>query len=93
MVIFIKDGLHLSFGVLETKKIKTGEVLTHFKNAFGERMGRTEDVYQEETKLRMGDGIKEFKSEYDLQSYLQKIPSYAIFPTSEVHSVISLRQL
>ncbi len=92
-LVVIKDELTLHYGRLETV---TKIVATHQKevfNIFGEKLYQNTHIYQNKTILRMGDGIKTFKSLKDLNQFLidlflENINPIKLYNSNQIHKEV-----
>jgi hypothetical protein len=84
-MIFIRDGLHLSFGHFQSKSELSHYEIERGYNIFGQPIEtmRPNKLYYR--ILRNGDGIKTFKTEQELNLFLSQFDKYDLFNIDLIH--------
>ena len=88
--VFIRDGLRLDFGRLESKTEVSHYEAEVCKNIFGQTLIVERPVLKRSLILRMSDGIKTFKSQIEMDCFLSHFESYKIYSIDLIHREVSV---
>ena len=89
-VVLIRDGLRLDFGRLEEQSEVSHYEIEVGCNIFGQRLYTERPVMKHRLILRMGDGIKTFKSEKELNLFLSYYGTAKVYSSDLIHHEVSL---